>query len=65
MTVEEFKAFLEGMDIQGAPTPDQWARVKEKVDALSAGSVQYVPLPYYTAPSYTVPSPYHQWEVIS
>lgn len=40
MTIDEFKAFLEGMDVQGQPTPEQWARIKEKIDALEAIRVE-------------------------
>lgn len=36
MTISVLKAFLEGMDVQGHPTEDQWARIKEKIDALQA-----------------------------
>lgn len=34
MTIGEFKAFIEGMDVQGAPTPEQWARIVEKLAAI-------------------------------
>lgn len=28
MTVNEFEAFIEGMDVGEAPTPEQWRRIK-------------------------------------
>lgn len=31
MTIEELKAFIDGMDVQEQPTPEQWARIKEKL----------------------------------
>jgi hypothetical protein len=34
MTIGEFKAFLEGMGLGDAPTPEQWARIVEKIKAL-------------------------------
>lgn len=43
MTIGEFKAFLEGMDVKGTPTPDQWARIKEKIEALEASIPRTVP----------------------
>ena len=43
MTIGEFKAFLEGMGIEGAPTPEQWARIKEKIEAVEP--VTLAPLP--------------------
>lgn len=36
MTINEFKAFLEGMDIHGCPTEYEWKRIKEKIDELEA-----------------------------
>jgi hypothetical protein len=40
MTVNEFKAFLEGMDVQEQPTPEQWKRLMGKVEQLvSSGNV--------------------------
>lgn len=36
MTLAEFKAWFEGFaeNIDGAPTPEQWARVAEKLDEV-------------------------------
>ncbi|MFY0633693.1 MAG: hypothetical protein JXQ91_07770 [Vannielia sp.] len=36
MTVTEFQAFLEGMNVGDCPTPDQWSRIKKKIDALES-----------------------------
>ena len=36
MIITEFKAFLEGMDVQDCPTKEQWVRIKEKIDLLEA-----------------------------
>lgn len=44
MTVSEFKAFLEGMGVEEAPTPKQWARIKEKIDTLTGYPLQMDPL---------------------
>ena len=41
MTTTEFKAFLEGMDVQACPTPEQWARIKAKIEALEALRFDY------------------------
>lgn len=44
MTLSEFKAFLEGMDIKDgeAPTAEQWGRIKEKIGLFSKSpSVTY------------------------
>jgi hypothetical protein len=61
MTISEFKAWLEGFSegIDGAPSPEQWARIQEKVRSLHA----FVDLPSlpqwptYTSPA-VVPLPY-------
>ena len=34
MTIGEFKAFLDGMGVGDAPTPEQWARIRERIDTL-------------------------------
>ena len=36
MTLGEFKAFIEGMDVPegDCPTVQQWARIKEKLDSV-------------------------------
>lgn len=39
MTISEFKAFLEGMDVQECPTPEQWARIRDKIDGLEVVSI--------------------------
>lgn len=38
MTLNEFRAWFDGFSeaIGDAPTPDQWAKIKAKVDALDA-----------------------------
>ncbi len=41
MTIKEFKAFLEGMGIEDAPTVEQWGRIVEKIELLQ----DYSPLP--------------------
>lgn len=37
MTIDEFKAFIDGMDISdgGCPTVRQWARIKERLEKVS------------------------------
>lgn len=50
MTIGEFKAFLEGMEIEGAPTPRQWARIVEKIEALEP--IRLEP----SRPTYAIPS---------
>ena len=39
MTINEFQAFLDGMDLTAAPTEEQWARIKEKIADLKIFSV--------------------------
>lgn len=34
MSINEFKAFLEGMDVRVAPEAPQWKRIREKIDLL-------------------------------
>lgn len=34
MTIKEFRAFLEGMDIKDQPTKEEWDRIKDKIDKL-------------------------------
>lgn len=52
MTIGEFRAFLEGMDVQGAPTPEQWTRITEKLALVQVASPplggipEWTPLPY-------------------
>ena len=38
MTVGEFKAFIDGMGVESAPTGEQWRRIVEKLEALEASS---------------------------
>ena len=45
MTIGEFKAFIEGMTVDKAPTEKQWALITEKMATLEAVSV-----PDYTKP---------------
>jgi hypothetical protein len=35
MTVNKFQGFIECMNIQEAPTPEEWARIKAKIDVLT------------------------------
>ena len=44
MTLNEFKAFLEGMDIQNCPTPEQWARIADKLASVKPEE-KYLPAP--------------------
>ena len=38
MTLSEFKAWLDGFSaaIEGAPSPDQWAAIRAKLDTVEA-----------------------------
>lgn len=55
MNIGEFRAFLEGMAIEKAPTPEQWARIKKKVESLQAVAAP-APLPSdYPTPSPLIP----------
>lgn len=47
MTLSEFKAWFEGFceGIDGAPTPEQWVKVKEKVALLSPPAPFHDPRP--------------------
>jgi hypothetical protein len=47
VTLSEFKAWFEGFtdNIDGAPTPEQWAKVKEKVALLSSPALFHDPRP--------------------
>ena len=65
MTVAEFKAFLEGMDVKDWPTKDQWARIVKKVDELEVIKPPQYPKVFYPNPdTYTsvmpceIPLPY-------
>lgn len=46
LNLPEFKAWLEGFSeaIAGAPTPDQWAKIKAKLATTQA--LTYPPVPY-------------------
>lgn len=35
MNISEFKAFLEGMDVEDAPTKEQWDRIADKIAQLT------------------------------
>lgn len=73
MTLGEFKAWLDGYaeGFDGAPTPEQWAKVREKLEGVQAdvislgGSiVQPTPFQYPTVTSVSVGSsdqPYECW----
>ncbi len=43
MTIKEFKAWLEGFEeaMGGAPTPEQWAKIRAKIETLSDGTFKY------------------------
>lgn len=43
MTIGEFKAFVEGMDVSGKPTEKQWTRILEKVAELETLSLPSSP----------------------
>ena len=43
MNISEFKAFLEGMDVKGAPTDKQWKRISEKIESLSEPAIADIP----------------------
>ncbi len=43
MNISEFKAFLEGMDVKGAPTEKQWKRISEKIESLSVPAIADIP----------------------
>lgn len=43
MTPNELRAYIDGMDIQDAPTPEQWAMIKDKLEALN--DTVYLPQP--------------------
>ena len=44
MTIGEFRAFLEGMDVGDAPTPEQWARIREKLGEITVAPT-FAPYP--------------------
>jgi len=56
MTLNEFKAWLEGFDtaIQDSPTPEQWMKIKEKLKTVEVINSYY---PKYRSPSIDVPLP--------
>lgn len=49
MTISEFRAWLEGFSeaIDGAPTAEQWEKIKEKIGTIAApaSAPTYVPYP--------------------
>lgn len=49
MTLGEFKAFIEGMDLQGPPTEEQWVRIQDKLMKLEQTPLNFSPtyLPPY------------------
>lgn len=66
MTIGELRAFIEGMDIKEAPTPDQWARIAEKMATVHAAPLAPVTVPSIwpiTTPS--VPHWPNDWTVTS
>ena len=53
MNISELKAFLEGMDIHEAPTPEQWKRIAEKIEGLLPEVIMSPPVwinQWYTEP---------------
>ena len=46
MTVGEFKAYIEGMDIDCQPTEEEWARLMVKVHELFKPSDVSVPVKF-------------------
>lgn len=42
MTVAEFKAWLDGFEasVMGAPTEEQWAKIKAKIGAIKCGELR-------------------------
>ena len=54
MTISEFKAFLDGMNLGECPTPEQWARIQEKIAALKEVRLQYE---QYRAPMWPASPP--------
>tara|TARA_R110000744_G_scaffold89898_2_gene174722 strand:- start:1875 stop:2066 length:192 start_codon:yes stop_codon:yes gene_type:complete len=44
MTLGEFKAFIEGMDVVDTPTPEEWERIQAKLHKIEPD----VPLKYKT-----------------
>lgn len=58
MTISEFQAFLEGMDVEECPTPEQWARIKEKVEALQPLHYWDVTPPMPSTIYWQAPTPY-------
>jgi hypothetical protein len=63
MKVSEFSAFIEGMDIEGAPTERQWEKIVEKIRVLrpdilriTVSPVTSLPRDLYSTQVY--PTPY-------
>ncbi len=48
MTITEFRAFLEGMDIKGTPTSEQWIRISEKIALLQDTPIISIPTVFST-----------------
>lgn len=42
MTIAEFKAWLDGFEaaMNGAPTEEQWAKIKAKLEAVKLGEIR-------------------------
>ena len=51
MTLNEFKAWLDGFDaaIKDAPTPDQWSLIKDKLKTVNVINMHSTPV--YRSPS--------------
>ncbi len=61
MTIQEFKAWLEGFSeaIGDSPTPDQWNKIKEKVKTLGYSNVRVdTPSPYRSPATPSWPNDY-------
>lgn len=50
MTEGELKAYIEGMDVKEAPTPEQWTKLMAQIKKLKTAEPQIIP--YDTSPRY-------------
>ena len=62
MTTNGFRAFIEGMDIQGAPTAAQWARIVEKIRLLQDPVAPFPYCPPVVIPLPADPLPNRWWD---
>ena len=68
MTINEFKAWLEGFEesVNGSPTKAQWLKVKQRLETVYGDAVQsipYAPQPWY--PDWYTPYPYRWYSSTS